>query len=207
MARFESSTFGKISGKHGTVVAAIRKDGLNILKEYRAASNPNTIGQKNQRGKFGFVVRELNCMRSIFTLTFDGQYGINRAVSLAMKTAITGEFPDFKLEYSKLIISNGSLNNSTQVSLEKLEGSSIQVNWSPDVFLEADQNDNVNLMFLNQTSKTAVLKQNHSLRSAGSVDVELPVNWADKEIHCWIYFTSTDGTVFSTSQYICPFKF
>ena len=27
MARFTSSTFGKISGKHGLAVAAVRKDG------------------------------------------------------------------------------------------------------------------------------------------------------------------------------------
>jgi len=62
MARFTSSTFGKISGKHGSAVAAVRKNGLNILKVYRIASNPNTKGQKNQRGKFGFVMKELNCL-------------------------------------------------------------------------------------------------------------------------------------------------
>src|ERR1035437_7474991 len=100
MSLFKSTTFGKISGKHGNAVAALRKDGLNILKVFRIASNPDTPGQKNQRGKFGFVVRELNCMRSVFTITFNGQYGINRAVSKAMKTALTGEYPDFNIDYS-----------------------------------------------------------------------------------------------------------
>ena len=54
MARFTSSSFGKISGKHGTAVAAVRKDGLCILKEYRVASNPNTSGQKEPAGKVRF---------------------------------------------------------------------------------------------------------------------------------------------------------
>ena len=118
MARFTSSTFGKISGKHGTAVAAVRKDGLCILKEYRIASNPNTSGQKNQRGKFGFVMKELNCFRKLFTITFGGQYGINKAVSLAMKNAVTGEFPAFEMDYSHVQISEKTFTQNFR--LEKL---------------------------------------------------------------------------------------
>ena len=206
MARFKSSTFGKISGKYGTAVAAIRKDGLNILKEYRAASNPNTTKQKNQRGKFGFVVRELNCMRRIFTITFGGQYGINRAASLAMKTALTGEFPDFRLDYSQLIISNGTLKDAAQVGFEQLNERSIKLNWNADIFLGGNSTDNLNLVFLNQTSKTVVFKQNQAIRSEGTVIVELPDIWVGKDIQCWLYLTSTDGSLCSTSQYICQFQ-
>ena len=206
MARFVSSTFGKISGKHGTTVAALRKDGTNILKVLRIASNPNTPAQKNHRDKFAFTMRELNCMRSLYTMTFDSQYGVNKAVGMAMKTALTGEFPDFKLDYSKLIISEGTLAKTSQVSLEQLEGSVVRINWNAEELLGRNPADNVNLVFLNQPSKTIILKQDYALRSAGSADVVLPVNWMDKELHCWIYFTTPDGTIYSTSQYICQFK-
>ena len=206
MARFKSSTFGKISGKHGTAVAALRKDGTNILKVLRIASNPDTLGQKNQRGKFGFVVRELNCMRQIFTITFDGQYGINRAVSKAMKTALTGEYPDFKLDYSKLIISEGTLNKTAQVRLEQVGGSTVKIDWNAEELLGRNPAEIVNLVFLNQTSKSVILKQNVALSGAGSAQVDLPVDWMDKELHSWIYFTSPNGILYSTSQYICRFK-
>src|ERR1035437_10026515 len=186
MARFKSSTFGKISGKHGTAVAALLKNGTNILKVFRKASNPDTPGQKNQRGKFGFVVKELNCMRQIFTITFDGQYVMNSAVSKAMKTALTGEYPDFKLDYSKLIISEGTLNKTPQVSLEQMGGSTVKIGWNAEEFLGRNPADNVNLVFLNQTSKTVILKQHVALSGAGSVEVDLPVNWMDKELHSWI---------------------
>jgi hypothetical protein len=206
MSRFKSTTFGKISGKHGTAVAALRKDGLNILKVFRIASNPDTLGQKNQRGKFGFVVRELNCMRSVFTITFNGQYGINRAVSKAMKTALTGEYPDFNIDYSKLIISEGTLNKTPQVSLEQVEGNTVKIVWNAEKLLGRNRADNVNLVFLNQTSKSVIMKQNVALSGAGSAEVDLPLNWMDKELHSWIYFTSPIGTIYSTSQYICQFK-
>jgi len=172
----------------------------------RIASNPDTPGQKNQRGKFGFVVRELNCMRSVFTITFGGQYGINRAVSRAMKTALTGEYPDFKLDYSKLIISDGSLAKTAQVRLEQLGGSVVRINWNVDALFGRNPEDNVNLVFLNQPSKSVIMKQDYVLRGTGSAVVDLPAHWMDKEIHSWIYFTSPIGTSYSTSQYICQFK-
>ena len=145
-------------------------------------------------------------MRSVFTITFDGQYGINRAVSKAMKTALTGEYPDFKLDFSKLIISEGTLNKTPQVRLEQVGGSTVKIEWNAEKLLGHNPADNVNLVFLNQTSKSVILKQNVALSSAGSAEVDLPLDWMDKEVHSWIYFTSPNGILYSTSQYICQFK-
>jgi hypothetical protein len=206
MARFKSSTFGKISGKHGDAVAAIRKDGTNILKVLRIASNPNTPAQKNHRDKFAFTMRELNCMRSLYTITYDSQYGVNKAVGIAMKNALTGEYPDFKLDYSKLIICEGTLNNTPQVRLEQVGGSTVKIVWNAEELLGRNPAEIVNLVFLNQTSKSVILKQNVALSRAGSAQVDLPVDWMDKDVHCWIYFTSPNGILYSNSQYICRFK-
>ena len=203
MARFTSSTFGKISGKHGTAVAAVRKDGLCILKEYRVASNPNTAGQKNQRGKFGFVMKELNCLRSVFTQNFGGQYGINKVVAIAMKTAISGEFPDFKLDYSKLIIANGNLYSTSHVSLEKVSGKLVRVNWYPELLEDAVPNDKVHIVLLNSKTKFVKLSYDCAFRSEGKIDIEVPSGWVESDLHAWIYFKSAEGNRLSESQYIC----
>jgi hypothetical protein len=201
MARFISTTFGKISGKHGTAVAAIRKDGLCILKEYRIAGNPNTVGQKNQRGKFGFAMKELNCMRHIFTITFGGQYGINKAVSLAMKMAVKGEFPDFEMDYSKLEISTGSVPGVSRVGFEQLNPDTIKIYWSKNI-INVSQDDFVNLVLLHPNSKTAIHKQQIAKRTAESCEVAIPVTWNSGELHYWLYLTSAIGNSFSTSQFI-----
>ena len=202
MARFVSSTFGKISGKHGTAVAAVRKDGLCILKEYRIASNPNTPGQKNQRGKFGFVMKELNCLRRVFTQTYDGQYGINKAVALTMKTAVSGEFPDFKLDYSKLPISVGNLYCTSVVKAEKINAYTLKISWNTEFIVGGSATDKVNLVFLNKKSKYVIEKNECSVRANGSVEIELPGSWAGNEIHVWIYFRSLNGNRYSSSCYI-----
>ena len=202
MARFTSSVFGKISGKHGTAVAAVRKDGLCILKEYRVASNPNTAGQKNQRGKFGFVMKELNCLRSVFTRNFGGQYGINKVVAKAMKTAVTGEFPDFKLDYSKLELSSGSLDNTSEVKMKRINGNLLQLNWNTDFIMSGSHTDKVNVVLLNTQTKFVMERYECATRWEGKVELQIPVGWLDSDIHGCIYFSSTDGKTNSTSQHI-----
>ena len=183
-------------------IAATTKDGKSILKIYRAPSNPNTTKQQTQRAKFGLVVKELNCMRSLFTLTFGGQYGTNRAVSLAMKTAVMGEFPDFYIDYSKLIISIGNIDNAANINIISVFATTIRLNWNTDVFTRSAHNDNVNLVFFNQPSKMVILKQNFAIRSEGNVEVDLPASWIGSEIHCWMYFTTNNESSFSTSLYV-----
>ena len=202
MARFSSSTFGKISGKHGTAVAAVRKDGLCILKEYRIASNPNTVGQKNQRGKFGFVMKDLNCLRSVFTRNFGGQYGINKVVAKAMKTAVTGEFPDFKLDYSKIEVAFGSLYNTSELSLERNNEKSLRINWNTDFIMSSSPSDKVNVVLLNTQSKFVIERYECALRSDGKVEIQIPTGWLNSEIHAWIYFSSADGKTNSVSLHI-----
>jgi len=202
MARFTSSSFGKISGKHGTAVAAVRKDGLCILKEYRVASNPNTAGQKNQRGKFGYVMKELNCLRSVFTRNFGGQYGINKVVATVIKTAVAGEFPNFKLDYTKLEIASGSLYNTSEVRMERINEKSVLISWNTYLFINNSPDDRVNLVFLNTQTKFVIERYECAIRSEGKAEIHIPAGWLDSDIHGWIYFTSADGKLNSTSLYI-----
>ena len=55
MAKFNSTTFGTISGRHGSAVAATQKNGTSYLRVFRAPSDPKTAKQVNQRAKFGFA--------------------------------------------------------------------------------------------------------------------------------------------------------
>ncbi|MDR3653256.1 MAG: DUF6266 family protein [Paludibacter sp.] len=202
MARFTSSTFGKISGKHGSAVAAVRKDGLCILKEYRVASNPNTTGQKNQRGKFGFVMKEINCLRSVFTRNFGGQYGINKVVAIAMKTAVAGEFPDFTLDYRKLCIATGNLHSISDVSLKKSTENSWIISWNSEFYDNGAPTDKVHVVILNPQTKFVMERHECSNRSDGKVEIEVPAGWDETKIHAWIYLSSPEKKINSTSQYI-----
>ena len=202
MSEFISSTFGKISGRHGTAVAMKSKStGKTYLRLYSVPTDPKTAKQVAQRSKFGFVNQEMNCMRNLFKITYGGNQGVSRGVSLAFG-AVTGEYPNFSIDYSKLILSQGGLDTSGLLNVVKTAGTTLKFDWDTTSGYQGDDNDGVNLVILNADTKVGLLKQNMVLRGAGTIDVELPAVWAGQSVHCWIYFSSPDGKMNSTSQYI-----
>lgn len=202
MAKFKSSTFGKISGKHGDVVAVTMKDGTCYFRAYIIPPNPNTAKQQSQRAVFGFVVKELNCMRKLFAITFNGQYGINKAVSLAMKTCVTGEFPDFRLDYSKLQIAVGNLPVSSFQNIGKITSALFRLNWNYDESTVVNFNDEISIVLLDNYRKQVIHFQNIAKRSSGMVDFSIPDFWLGSEIHTWMYFSSPNNSRFSESKYL-----
>ncbi len=203
MAKFKSSTFGKISGKHGDVVAVTMKDGTTYFRAHIIPPNPNTVKQQSQRSKFGFAVKELNCMRKLFTVTFGGQYGINRAVSLAMKTCVSGEFPDFRIDYSRLQLAVGNLALPATQSLQKQADKVFKLTWSynKELLLE-NHYDEISIVVFNHNLKQIIHLQNNALRATRAVEFSLPDTWLNSDIHAWLYFSSANNSSFSTSKYL-----
>jgi hypothetical protein len=202
MSEFISSTFGKISGRHGTAVAMKSKStGKTFLRMHTVPSDPKTAKQIAQRSKFGFVTSEMSCMRNMFKFTFGGNAGVNRGVSLAFG-AVTGGYPEFSIDYSKLIISQGNLNTSGQLAAIKTVGTTLKFDWDTTIGFQGDDNDLVNIVLLNAETKVGLHKQDNIIRSLGTAEIELPAVWAGQSVHCWIFFTSADGISFSNSQYI-----
>lgn len=203
MSTFDSTTFGKISGRHGSAVASISKaTGKNYLRVFTAPSNPKSPKQVAHRAKFALVNKELNCMRNLFRITFGNAGGVGLGISLGFKDAVVGEYPNFAIDFSKLIISRGGLNTSGLNTVTNMTGTTIQLAWDTTVGYQGDDTDGVNFVFLNATSKVGILKQNEVLRSIGTANIELPAVWPGQQLHCWIYFSSPDGKMNSDSQYI-----
>ena len=208
MAKFNSTTFGEISGRHGTAVAATTKDGKTYLRVYRPPSNPNTDKQIAQRSKFGFANKNLSCFRSLFKETFSSNKGMNIGVSYAMKKSIIGESPDFIIDYSKLIFAVGGVNQgiNTAITVENL---SANLSWDFVEAMNSKPTDLVNVIFFNEDTQLSILLKETGFRSDKLVSCELPEIWKGSSVHCWIYFTAKNGSTStnSESQYVNLFEF
>ena len=204
MSEFESSTFGKISGRHGTAVAMRSKStGKTYLRLYNAPSNPRTPKQMAVREKFSMVNKEMRPFRPLFKITFGGNSGVRQGISLAFRTAIVGEYPTYFIDYTNLIISDGAADTARSLSAVKTAGNTIKVDWNfTEDFVGSNLDDSVNLIFFNEITKEVMLKQAVSLRNIETVDNAMPEVWIGSKIHCYIYFTTADGITNSISQYI-----
>ena len=203
MSTFVSTTFGKISGRHGSAVAAEYRNGMNVLKVFTAPFNPKSVKQVAVRTKFSFVIATLNCMNNLFKITFHGLGDAHHAFSLAWKNAVTGTSPNFSMDYTKMIMSQGNVSVASQLTAAKTTGTSVKVNWVSSLLpTTALATDNVNLIFLNEAKKQVVLLKNCAQRPANTIEVELPAEWTGANLHSWIYFSVADGSHNSLSEYI-----
>jgi len=203
MSEFISYTFGKISGRHGNVIATVSKaTGKTHLRTYNPPSNPRTPKQMAHRQKFSMVNKEMRPFRPIFKITFGGNNGVQKAISLVFKNAIAGEYPTYKIDYTKLIISEGVTDTAGNLSAVKTSANTIKVDWNFTNFIGSKSDDTVSLIFFNEITKTLLFKQAVSLRNIETVDNIMPQVWIGSKIHCWIYFTTADGKINSISQYI-----
>ena len=205
MAEFNSTTFGTISGRHGSAVATTTKSGKSILRIFRAPSDPKSEKQVAQRTKFGFSIAILSCLRALFNITFRGKGGANYGIGLAMREAIVGTSPDYSLDYNKLKLSEGSVRKAGTMTVTKVTDTDVKVEWNVSNVtnnnLGAKENDGLNLIFLCETHNEALLYDSCCNRIDATFTVTLPDYWAPEKVHCWMYFSRADGKLNSDSQY------
>lgn len=202
MAKFISSTFGTISGKHGTAVAVVTKDGKNILRLYNAPSDPKTKAQVIQRRKFGFVNKTLAPLRNVFKTTFRNNSGMNMAVSYALKNAVVVENEDITMDYTKLLFASGSIQFPETITAQRSQEDSVNITWDTTLALVDDSADELNLVAMNVKNHFTIVREKLALRDAGQFKFPLPDIWREDQVHLWAYFSASEGKATSISRFI-----
>ncbi|MES2456731.1 MAG: DUF6266 family protein [Bacteroidota bacterium] len=135
MARMKHGPYGPIVGKIGGTVGYIRL-GQPILRVLKHATNkPPTKGQLAARAKIGLVSGFVASINEFTNISFKpksrqtiGKTAQNMAVSANMASAVMGEYPDFQLDGTKLVISEGKLALPPNCAVE-LEGETLRFSW------------------------------------------------------------------------------
>ena len=203
MATFKSLTFGKISGKYGDALATQSKaTGKNYLRAASEPTNPRTDKQVAHRAKFGFINSVLVPFYPVFKENFGGHMGIRYVISDAYKNAISGEYPNFELDLSKVKMSEGSLYTVTNTAMEKDGTAKFKVSWDTTVLDGTDPNSLTSFVFFNEDTRQVYTCSGNATLMEGTVTIDMPVIWNEANIHVWLYFVSADGLRKSNSQYI-----
>ena len=191
MAKYYSSTFGTISGKHGNAVAVARKDGTTYIRMYAKPSNPRTEKQQAHRAKFALSSRALVPFNPIFKQTIGITNGISTARSYTFKNAIVGEYPNFAINYEKLMFSFGPLEKLHNSSAKCSDGV-VTINWDFDKMYNCYGDDIVNLVVFNKDTNQSIHLEGIACRSDRVVKVDVYDSWADSDIYLWAYLTRGD---------------
>ncbi|WP_026063436.1 DUF6266 family protein [Pedobacter arcticus] len=207
MATIKKGILGGFSGKVGTVIGGNWK-GVDYMRSLpKASSKAPTALQSDQRIKFAAVMAFLKPISALISKGYQAATGartpMNAAVSYHVKNAIMGASPDFEVDTTKVIFSQGDLAGPWATIVESTLPASILFSWQDNTGTGlAEANDKAILLVYNATKSQYVSLENAANRSEGEVNLILPATFTGDEVDCWMSFSNEDGKRIATSVYI-----
>ena len=126
MGKIKQGILGGFSGQVGTVVGSSWKGIAYMRGKAQHVNNPRTAGQTYHRDAIKAVTMALRPINSTLRLTF-AEYAkkmsaFNKAVSVNYKEAIVNQDGTPVVDYSKLILSQGTLSSFKHLMIEDMDG-------------------------------------------------------------------------------------
>jgi hypothetical protein len=206
MGTIKKGILGGFSGKVGTVVGASWK-GISYMRSLpQKVKNPRTEEQMSQRTKFALALGILKPMtgflRTGWKLYAHKQTPMNAAMSYTLANAISGAYPDYEIDASKVLVSRGSLASAANASAVAA-GGSIEFSWDDNSGVgSAKQTDKALIAIVNSAKGEAVTDTAGAERTAGTQTVALPADWAGDEVQVYLGFISEDNKEVANSVYL-----
>ena len=209
MGKLVIGILGGFSGTVGTVVGSTNKKGDDIIRaKTKRARTSNTEGQANQRTKFGLVTAFMQAINFILKFSFkqvagDTMSSYNYACQYALKNAIAGEAPDFELDYSKVLISDGQLSRETTAGAELVDGK-VNFHWGDNTGSgNCSATDKAILLVYNVDQSEVSYSIGAVTRGMKAGSLALPYNVVGDTLLFYMFFQSAaDEILVSSSHFL-----
>ena len=205
MGRYLKGILGSFNGKIGTVIGSTWK-GIDYMKSLpKKSKKAPSDKQMIQRVKFALISSFLQPISTLVNLGYKNVAtnvtGYNAATSQIFGSAITGTYPDFGIDFSKVLISKGILSIPSNVSLSSPASGKIRVNWDNNSGSGvSNTTDKAIILVVNPETLLNYYTTSGDTRNSGGQTLDL-VDFKGQEVHIWMAFISEDGNTLSTSVY------
>src|SRR5690606_26756084 len=134
MAIFKKGINGAFSGTIGNTVGASWRQIDYMRSLPRPSKKPATERQLAQRAKFALAVSFLRSIKPLLNLGFSDklqgrQTGYNRALQVMIGSGITGEYPDYTIDYANVALAQGGLAQAMSAVLEQTAPGQLTLSW------------------------------------------------------------------------------
>jgi len=206
MGTIRKGILGGFSGKVGTVVGASWR-GISYMRSLpQKVRNPRTDGQRSQRSKFALALALLKPMtaflRTGWKLFAHRQSPMNAAMSHTLAHAISGTYPDYGIDLSKVLVSRGNLQSASNATATATNGN-LAISWNDNSGVgSAKQTDRALIAVLNLEKGEAITDTAGRERTEETQTVILPADWNGDEVQAYLGFISEDGREVANSVYL-----
>ena len=196
MGKYYNGINGPFTGKVGRAVGSTWK-GIPVL---RAApmkrTKPFSEAELRQQAKFRIMTRLLKMATPLLDLTFRQaavqMSGFNKAFSYNVKNAITGEYPDLKIDFPMLLMGRGDLPNAGSPLVGCLPAGKLEFSWTDNSGKgKALSTDKAFVAVYIEDGQKWEYDLNLALRSDGACSIDLSEH-SGKSVQTYLGFISTD---------------
>lgn len=203
MATYSKSTFGKIRGKVGETVGS-KWRGVKYLRSLPDKSGKApSVKQLAVHAKFALSASRLTPIKELLNIGFGDKKlnkitGYNAAARAFLTEAIIGEYPNFEVDYSKVKMSKGSLDEP-DINMEL--GTEIALTWPDELdSTRAFADDRMVLIIFNETKENYKVREGFT-RGDLAFTTPFPGKPGDA-LHLWSFCIKRDGKTVSNSLYL-----
>lgn len=206
MAIADNGMFGPGRGKVGNLVYYIR-NGKPIVRKVGRTGKPRTDLQLANEQRMKVTNIFCKAVKPFINYGFAQLVAgkdlnqTNVAVSYIKKNAIGGEYPDFSIDYSKVLLSEGPLLQADEVQVEIVD-EGLKFSWYVDPELRwPDNADQAMLLAYFPGEPKAVYQLFGAARKTGTAVLEISEPMQADYMETYIAFISADRKQVSTSVY------
>ncbi len=198
---------GGFKGKAGSVIGSSWKSIDYIKGLYKKRTKPASEEQLMQQAKFALLMRFLLPLKPFIRIGF-GQRRVetltamNVAFQDNMKRAITGDYPDYALDYGQVRIGEGySAGGSESASVD---AGVLTVTWDTtlNVMYSQQPDDRVYIVLYHPGIDQFLSAPTPPLREDGEVSIALPNHFLGGDGHVWLFTAGRKGKNVSRSVYL-----
>lgn len=210
MGKVIQGILGPFSGKVGTVVGSVI-NGKGYMRGLSTShKDAKTIRQKSQRLKFKLAQQLVSPASDFIKIGFRnyavGQYARNVAMSYNLKAALTGSYPSFGIDPSKVMFSRGKLLEAEGCTASEASNK-VNFTWTDNSAEEdADMSDFAMLIVYNFSKRKVADSLEVASRMDGKASLKIPASWSKDKLSCYIAFASVENDKVSDSLYIGDVK-
>ncbi|MBB2148094.1 DUF6266 family protein [Pedobacter gandavensis] len=205
MAICKVGPFGHPSGKIGNMVFYMLK-GQPVCRSKGKPGKPS-LKQKANQEKMKVTMQLLKPMKDFINVSFklESEGSLknphNLATSYNKKQALTGEYPNVKVDYSKVMLSYGALEMAAAMKVSK-GASGLNLSWDSGIVENGELDDILMVMVSHPTKKRASSFLNAAKRGDGSCFIPLDKEWMMAEqMEVYVCLKSSNEKLISDSIY------
>lgn len=206
MGAYSKGANGTFSGKVGSVIGSSWRS-IDYLRSLpKKSSKEASKDQVAQRTKFAMAPVYLRPIKDILNIGFGDKNlnkttGYNAAVKIFLTQAIQGDYPDFIVDFSKIVMSKGSLSVFHSLGFT-LTGNDLVLTWQSILNrYNAFMDDSLMVMVFNETKMMYLIYEDMT-RIDLTYAINMGTDFSGDVMHIWAFAIKREGEIVSNSQYL-----